>query len=118
MDRGQSPPSSDTIQPFRMNVPQMEVDDLRDRLARTRWPAHLPETGWDRGVPFEYLKKLAEYGEKITNGVSMKESSTSTLNISPRLTVRLYTSSTSNLLNQTPHRCYCYMAGQDPLLNF
>ncbi|WP_277631410.1 epoxide hydrolase family protein [Atopococcus tabaci] len=64
MDRGQLPPSSDTIQPFRMNVPQMEVDDLRDRLARTRWPAHLPETGWGRGVPLHYLKKVAEHWEK------------------------------------------------------
>jgi hypothetical protein len=29
------------IQTFRIEVPQAEVDDLRDRLARTRWPADL-----------------------------------------------------------------------------
>ncbi|MCW2696946.1 MAG: epoxide hydrolase, partial [Modestobacter sp.] len=27
------------VHPFRVDVPQAEVDDLADRLARTRWPA-------------------------------------------------------------------------------
>ena len=27
------------IQPFRIEIPQPDVDNLRDRLARTRWPA-------------------------------------------------------------------------------
>ena len=29
---------SDTIQPFPIDVPQAELDELADRLARTRWP--------------------------------------------------------------------------------
>jgi epoxide hydrolase len=37
------------------------LDDLRDRLARTRWPSELPSIGWSRGVPVDYLKELAEY---------------------------------------------------------
>ena len=29
---------SDAIEPFRLAVPQAELDDLRGRLSRTRWP--------------------------------------------------------------------------------
>jgi pimeloyl-ACP methyl ester carboxylesterase len=55
-------PLTDTdIQPFSLEIPQADLDDLRDRLARTRWPSELPGGGWDRGVPLQYLKELAEY---------------------------------------------------------
>ncbi len=50
-----------TIQPFTINIPQADLDDLRQRLARTRWPDELPGVGWSRGVPLGYLKGLAEY---------------------------------------------------------
>ena len=49
------------ITPFRIEIPQADLDDLRDRVARTRWPGELPGAGWDRGVPLGYLKALAEY---------------------------------------------------------
>ena len=31
------------ILPFRIDIPQADLDDLRDRLARTRWPDQLPD---------------------------------------------------------------------------
>jgi len=49
------------IRPYRINVPQADIDDLRDRLARTRWAPGLPGTGWERGVPAAYLRELAAY---------------------------------------------------------
>jgi pimeloyl-ACP methyl ester carboxylesterase len=49
------------IRPFRVDVPQADLDDLRDRLRRTRFPGELPGVGWDRGVPVDYLRELAEY---------------------------------------------------------
>ncbi|WP_055478543.1 epoxide hydrolase family protein [Sphaerimonospora mesophila] len=49
------------IRPFRIDVPQAQLDDLAARLARTRWPDELPGVGWSRGVPVAYLKELAEY---------------------------------------------------------
>ncbi len=49
------------ISPFRIDIPDADLDDLRDRLARTRWPDELPDVGWSRGVPLGYLKELAEY---------------------------------------------------------
>jgi epoxide hydrolase len=49
------------IRPFRIEVPQADLDDLRDRLDRTRWPGEVPGIGWTRGVPLDYLKDLADY---------------------------------------------------------
>ncbi len=53
--------TSDDIQPFTINIPQADLDDLHDRLARTRWPDELPGVGWDYGIPLTYVKELAEY---------------------------------------------------------
>ncbi|WUV48682.1 epoxide hydrolase 1 [Nocardia vinacea] len=49
------------IRPFRIDIPQADIDDLIDRLVRTRWSAQLPGKGWERGVPVDYLRELAEY---------------------------------------------------------
>jgi pimeloyl-ACP methyl ester carboxylesterase len=49
------------IEQFRIAVPQEDLDDLRDRLERTRWPAESPATGWQRGVPMAYLCELVDY---------------------------------------------------------
>ena len=52
---------SDGIQPFRIEIPQADVDYLHDRLVDARWPGELPGVEWARGVPLAYLKELAEY---------------------------------------------------------
>jgi pimeloyl-ACP methyl ester carboxylesterase len=49
------------IRPFRIAVPDANLEDLRERLARTRWPDELPGVGWDYGVPVAYLRKLADH---------------------------------------------------------
>jgi epoxide hydrolase len=49
------------IHPFRIEVPQADLDDLRARLARTRWPDQLEDVGWDYGLPLDYLRELAGY---------------------------------------------------------
>ncbi|WP_228975628.1 epoxide hydrolase family protein [Streptomyces sp. DH12] len=49
------------LRPFRIEVPQERLDDLRTRIAATRWPDELPGVGWSRGVPVAYLRGLAEY---------------------------------------------------------
>src|SRR5580692_10132796 len=54
-------PATPDIQEFRIDIPQADLDDLADRLARTRWPASLPGADWDRGVPVSYLRELADY---------------------------------------------------------
>ena len=49
------------MRPFRIAIPQEDIDDLRRRLGETRWPSEIPGANWSRGVPLDYLKELAEY---------------------------------------------------------
>src|SRR4051794_7859566 len=50
------------LRPFRIEIPDADLDDLRDRLARTRWPQdELPGVGWDYGVPVAHVRELAEH---------------------------------------------------------
>jgi pimeloyl-ACP methyl ester carboxylesterase len=51
----------DTIDPFTIAATDAELDDLRDRLRRTRWPD--PETvdDWSQGLPLSYARELCEY---------------------------------------------------------
>ncbi|MEV5708925.1 epoxide hydrolase family protein [Actinoallomurus sp. NPDC052274] len=49
------------IAPFSVDIPQTDLDDLRDRLTRTRWPDELPGVGWDYGVARSHLRDLVAY---------------------------------------------------------
>ncbi|MCM6772019.1 epoxide hydrolase [Nocardia sp. CDC159] len=49
------------IQPFRIEVPQADLDYLNERLTRFRCPDQLPGLGWQLGVPTEYLSELIAY---------------------------------------------------------
>ncbi|MDE0823191.1 MAG: epoxide hydrolase [Dehalococcoidia bacterium] len=49
------------VEPFKIDVSDSVLDDLRARLERTRWPDELPGTGWDYGSNLDYIKELVEY---------------------------------------------------------
>ena len=49
------------IDPFLVEVPDDVLADLRARLARTRFPATLEDSGWDYGTDLDYLRRLVEY---------------------------------------------------------
>jgi pimeloyl-ACP methyl ester carboxylesterase len=53
--------STAAIHPFRIDIPQADLDDLADRLSRVRLPDELPGSGWELGVPNGYLAELVEY---------------------------------------------------------
>jgi pimeloyl-ACP methyl ester carboxylesterase len=46
---------------FRVEVPETELDDLRERIARTRWPEPATSPGWTQGVPLDYARELCDY---------------------------------------------------------
>src|SRR5689334_23431332 len=58
---------SDEIRPFRVEIPQAELDYLHQRLADARWPGEPSEpsgpsgSGWSRGVPLGHLRELADH---------------------------------------------------------
>jgi pimeloyl-ACP methyl ester carboxylesterase len=49
------------INPFQISIPQEILDDLRERLERTRWPDEVLEAGWRYGANLEYMRELADY---------------------------------------------------------
>ena len=49
------------IEPFRIDVPESVLADLRDRLARTRFPDQIGGAAWDYGTELSYLKELVAY---------------------------------------------------------
>jgi pimeloyl-ACP methyl ester carboxylesterase len=46
---------------FRVEVPESDLDDLRQRLAHTRWPEAATVGGWTQGVPLHYAQQLCDY---------------------------------------------------------
>ncbi|MBV9953007.1 MAG: epoxide hydrolase [Acidimicrobiia bacterium] len=52
---------SDDITPFTIDVPQVDLDDLVDRLRRTRWPEAETVDDWSQGIPLSYTKELCGY---------------------------------------------------------
>jgi epoxide hydrolase len=52
---------SHDITPFRIEVPDADLDDLRERLRRTRWPEAEPVDDWSQGIPLAYARRLCDY---------------------------------------------------------
>jgi hypothetical protein len=50
-----------TPQPFTVAVPDADVADLRERLARTRWPGDFANDGWRYGTNEDYVRSFVDY---------------------------------------------------------
>jgi pimeloyl-ACP methyl ester carboxylesterase len=50
-----------TPQPFRVNVAQSVLDDLKARLSSVRWPDEPPLAPWSSGTSLQYMKELVDY---------------------------------------------------------
>lgn len=53
--------ASDAIEPFHLSVPGAALDDLRERLARTRWPDAETVADWSQGAPLAKVQALCAY---------------------------------------------------------
>lgn len=53
--------NTNSVTPFRINVPEAALTDLKDRLARTRFPSEIDGAGWEYGTNLAYLKDLVTY---------------------------------------------------------
>ena len=49
------------VEPFAVAVPDADLSDLRERIARTRWPEEAPGEAWSQGVDVTYLRELLAY---------------------------------------------------------
>ena len=52
---------SDAITPFQINIAEADLADLKDRLARTRWPERETVSDWSQGIPLAYVQEVCEY---------------------------------------------------------
>src|SRR5215469_11350520 len=50
-----------TANPFILHVPDADIADLRDRLARTRFPDAAPGEPWAYGTSVDYMRELVAY---------------------------------------------------------
>jgi microsomal epoxide hydrolase len=50
-----------TFTPYRVDVADADLHDLRDRLRRTRFPNTITGSGWDAGTDLDYLRELVTY---------------------------------------------------------
>ncbi|NMO56353.1 epoxide hydrolase [Actinoplanes sp. TBRC 11911] len=46
---------------FRIEIPEKDLDDLNARLTNARWPAFVSPDGWNRGIPLDEMRDLADY---------------------------------------------------------
>lgn len=53
--------SASAPRPFALHVPEHALADLRERLARARWPDEPPLPPWSTGTSVDYLRRLVEY---------------------------------------------------------
>lgn len=51
----------EAIRPFTVRVEESRLEELRRRLARTRWPDQVEGSGWTYGVDVAYMRELVEY---------------------------------------------------------
>jgi pimeloyl-ACP methyl ester carboxylesterase len=49
------------VRPFTISVPEEEVEDLRSRLRRTRWPEPATVDDWSQGAPLDYAREVCGY---------------------------------------------------------
>jgi hypothetical protein len=51
----------ESVTPFRIQITEGELEDLRTRLRGTRWPERETVGDWSQGVPLDYLQELCRY---------------------------------------------------------
>ena len=59
MSPNADPAPSVALAPFRIDVPESDLEDLRQRLRKARWPDQVPGTGWEYGADVATIRQLA-----------------------------------------------------------
>ncbi|MDR5784784.1 epoxide hydrolase [Caballeronia sp. LZ065] len=49
------------LRPFRIAIPDAQIDDLKQRLRQTRWPAALDADDWEDGTSLTYLQRVSDH---------------------------------------------------------
>jgi len=49
------------ITPFEMTIAPEDLQDLKRRLAQTRWPDQETPNDWSQGIPLDYVQEVCQY---------------------------------------------------------
>lgn len=49
------------VEPFTINISDEAIQDLHERIDRTRWPSRIEDIGWEQGTDIDYLQDLVQY---------------------------------------------------------
>lgn len=52
------------IEPFKIHIPDSVLEDLQERISRTKWPRTVPDSGWEYGTDINTLRTLIDYWQK------------------------------------------------------
>ena len=89
---------SDDVRPFRIDIPEAVLDDLRERLARTRWPDQIGAS-WDYGTDIAELRALCEHWRTAFDWRAAE----ATLNAFPQFTTDIDGQNVHFLHVRSPH---------------
>ena len=63
-----------TPRPFTLSIPDDALADLRDRLARTRFPDQAPDAPWAYGADLGYMRTLVEGARDYARHTAVRRS--------------------------------------------
>ena len=102
-----------TPRPFTISVPDEVLADLRERLARVRWPDEAPGAGWEYGTDLAYLQELVAYWRDRYDWRAHEARAQRVPQFTaPRRRASTCTSSTSRAWARTRCRCCSPTAGR------
>ena len=93
--------------PFTIDIPDAEIQDLERRLAQTRWPSEVADSGWQYGSNLAYLQELCEYWRTGFDWPARQAE----LNRMPQFTTRV---SADGVEDYTVHFVHQQGVGPDP----
>ena len=67
------------VEPFEIHISDSVLEDLNERITRTRWPRSVPNSGWEYGTDVTTLQSLVDYCKKNTIGARKKARSINSL---------------------------------------
>ena len=97
---------TDTIERFEIRVDDAVLADLRTRLAQTRFPDQIEGTGWEYGIPLDYLRELVEYWRDEYDWRA-QEARLNELDALPHRASTASRSTSSTRARRTRTRCRC-----------
>jgi hypothetical protein len=102
------------IKPFRIDIPQADIDDLHQRLSATRWPERETPDDWSQGIPLSYVKELCTYWHEEYDWRRCE----AWLNGMPQFTTEIDGLDFHFLHIRSPHEHALPMVGLAPYSNF